>query len=1007
MWRPSRRKRTFKKRRAVHIEPGTTVCTLPRIENASVSRDAKKRRTDLHISDYHEKILTTVAEDEELPSCQMATRPMMSKCNVALVAVSFVVGADLDHAGESGGQSGVNLAVVATPSTSYVSGDTSLRALNDNNNPRNSRQRGPGSYGNWPRTGTQWVQYDWTQPISTKAIDVYWWDDRQGVRLPTACRLLHWNGTEFVPVPNASGLGVAGDQFNTTTFDEVRTSKLRLEIDGDGRFSTGLLEWKVYDSGNSPEFPPSVTAGLDRVVVLGGKTHLTGHVKTLTGDTAEEVRWSKVSGPGQVTFADARSLVTSASFSESGTYVLRLSAGRGGLSASSELAVKVEPPPSSGRLEVVDTTNYRIDNPLWNGRARALIARWIPHCIDQINRTDLTEGQGGIDNFVEAAKALKGEPHGRHKGYVFANAWVHQTIEAICIALMVDGNGDPEVLGAQKKMRATLEDWIPKILAAQEPDGYLHTAYTLADRARWPERWSPSHRGDHEGYVAGYFIESAINHFLLTQGKDRRLYDAAKKLADCWVANLGPGKKAWYDGHQEMEQALVRFGRFVNRVERNGRGDAYIKLAKFLLDCRRDGSEYDQSHLPVQQQYEAVGHAVRAVYSYSAMADVAAETGDLDYWSAVMSLWENLVNCKYYVTGGVGSGETSEGFGPNYSLRNEAYCESCSSCGLIFFQHKLNLAHRDARYADLYEETIYNALLGAVDLNGTTFNYTNPLVNGRRTAWHACPCCVGNIPRTLLMMPTWMYAKDAQSIYVNLFMGSTVNVQDVAGTDVEVVQKTDYPWEGSVAITVNPRQPTRFSLFIRVPDRNTSRLYSGSPPVRGLLSATLNGRPLSPNIEKGYAVIERRWEAGDKVAFCLPMAVQRIKADHRIEADRGRVALRYGPLIYCVERVDQREINQALGPGQLVAEWRGDLLQGVKVIKGTWADGSPMVAIPYYARLNRQPDRREDDRLPAPADGAAGISQVQSANAAATNSRAPGRRSRRAEINSMVWIKDQ
>ncbi|NLH74857.1 MAG: Tat pathway signal protein [Verrucomicrobia bacterium] len=932
---------------------------------------------------------------------------MTSTHRIALLAVLLAITPNTLLASDPGADSKVNLAVVATPSSSYVSGDTSLRALNDDNNPRNSRQRGPGSYGNWPRTGTQWVQYDWTQPISTRSVAVYWWDDRQGVRLPKACRLLYWNGTEFVPVPNPSGLGVTGDQFNITTFDEIRTTKLRLEIDSDGQFSTGLLEWKVFDSGNSPEFPPSVTAGVDRTVVLGGKTYLKGHVKTLKKDAAANVQWSKVSGPGQVTFDDAQSPVTVASFSAVGVYVLRLSAGREPLRASSDLTVKVEPRPPSDHLTPVQTSYYKLNSRLWNARAKALIAHWIPHCIDQINRTNLTQGQGGIDNFIEAAKALRGEPHGRHKGYVFANAWVHQTVESICIALMVDNQGDPEVIAAQEKMKATLEDWIPKILAAQEPDGYLHTAYTLADRAQWPERWSPNHRGDHEGYVAGYFIESAINHFMLTGGKDRRLYDAAKKLADCWVANLGPGKKEWFDGHQEMEQALVRFGRFVNEVEGNNRGDAYIKLAKFLLDCRRDGSEYDQSHLPVQQQYEAVGHAVRAAYSYSAMADVAIETGDLDYWSAVMSIWDNLVNRKYYVTGGIGSGETSEGFGPDYSLRNEAYCESCSSCGLIFFQHKLNLAHRDARYADLYEETLYNALLGAIDLEGTTFNYTNPLVDGRRTRWHACPCCVGNIPRTLLMIPTWTYAKDQSSIYVNLFLGSEITVPNVAGTDVRMVQKTEYPWDGVVVITVNPTKPARFSLFIRVPDRNTSRLYAGTPAVHGIESLKLNGTALSPQIEKGYAIIERDWQAGDTIELCLPMKVQRVKADHRIEADRGRVALRYGPLIYSVERVDQPDLNKVLGSSQLVAEWRPDLLQGVTVIKGTWNDGCPMLAVPYYARLNRTPDQTGTDRQSPQTSSTPNSPQVQNTNTSASSGPQPGPRPRRREVNSMVWIKDE
>ncbi len=530
----------------------------------------------------------------------------------------------------------------------------------------------------------------------------------------------------------------------------------------------------------------------------------------------------------------------------------------------------------SQRLDVVYTTRYSIDSPLWNARARTLIVDWIPHCIAYCERTDIApdQGDGGIDNFIEAGKANRGEPHGRHKGFVFSNAWIHQTVESMCIALMVDPQGDPEILNAQQHMHATLERWIPIILAAQMPDGYLQTAYILADRKEWPERWSPEHRGNHEGYVSGYFIESAINHYTLTDGKDLRLYNAAKKLADCWVANIGPGKKDWFDGHQEMEQALVRFGRFVNDQEGNHRGDAYITLAKFLLDSRRGGAEYDQSHLPPGQQYEAVGHAVRATYFYSGMADIAAETGDHDYQSAVLSLWDNMVNKKYYLTGGIGSGETSEGFGPNYSLRNNSYCESCSSCGLVFFQYKLNLAYHDAKYADLYEQTMYNALLGGVDLAGKSFCYTNPLVNTQRTLWHVCPCCVGNIPRTLLMMPTWAYVKSQTGLYVNMFVGSRIHVGKVAGTNVEMVQKTDYPWNGAIRITVNPEQATTFTVFVRIPNRTISKLYTDSPAISGVRRFAVNGVALTPHIEKGYAVVTREWKAGDHIELELPMEPQ-------------------------------------------------------------------------------------------------------------------------------------
>ena len=257
-----------------------------------------------------------------------------------------------------------------------------------------------------------------------------------------------------------------------------------------------------------------------------------------------------------MTFTNGTTLETTATFNKTGEYILQLKVQEDDLSSSSNLKVKVQQPPPSQRLDVVYTKRYKIDSPLWNDRAKAMIVNWIPWCIDQIDRTDLTLGEGGLDNFIEAGKALRGEPHGKHKGYVFSNAWVHQTIEAMSIALMIDPQGDKEIMAAQAKMKSTIEKWIPVILGAQEPDGYLQTAFTLRDTTRWKGRWEPRTRGNHEGYVAGYFHESAINHYTLTEGKDKRLYNAAKKLADCWVANIGPGKKEWYDGHQEMEQAL-------------------------------------------------------------------------------------------------------------------------------------------------------------------------------------------------------------------------------------------------------------------------------------------------------------------------------------------------------------------------------------------------------------------------------------------------------------------
>jgi hypothetical protein len=740
-------------------------------------------------------------------------------------------------------------------------------------------------------------------------------------------------------------------------------------------------------SAQTQTAPPALAAvaGVDRVVMNHGRTYLNGwagYGAPRTGrqgggrgaaatpppadpGPAPTLTWSKLSGPGTVTFADPKAAVTTAMFPTPGEYVLQATADNGATTATSTLTVTVELPPPSTQLTPVVTKRHAITSPLWAARTKALIVSWIPHCVDQINRTDLQQGPGGIDNFIEAAKALRGEEHAAHKGYVFSNAWVHQTVESMSLALMVDPRGDRDIIQAQAKMKATLEDWIPKILAAQHPDGYLQTAFTLRNTTRWAERWTAQGRGNHEGYTAGYFIESAINHYSMTEHKDARLYNAAKKLADCWADHIGPPpKQEWFDGHQEMEQALVRFGRFVNEVEggparasgQAGPGDRYITLAKFLLDCRKGGTEYDQSHLPVVQQYEAVGHAVRAVYTYSGMADVAVETHDVDYQSAVKSLWDNVVHRKYYVTGGVASGESSEGFGPNYSLRNNAYCEACSSCGEIFFQWKLHLAYHEARYADLYEQTLYNGLFGALDLEGRNFYYTNPLdARDQRTPWHACPCCVGNLARTMLMLPTWMYSKGADGIYVNLFAGSAVTVDNVAGTNVELVQTTDYPWSGKVSIAVNPEAPKTFAVKIRVPNRDVSRLYTAKPAANGLTRLSVNGASATPATVDGYAVITRAWKKGDTIAFELPMPVQRVYASEKIAADKDKVALRVGPLVYNIEQVDQ-DITGVLDPtATLTTAWRGDLLGGVTVIRGAFADGTPMIAIPNYARFNRNP----------------------------------------------------
>ena len=848
---------------------------------------------------------------------------------------------------ESAKPAPVNVALAAKPSTSFVSGHETLDAINDGFEPANSGDKRHGAYGNWAQKGTAWVQYEWSKPISSASIAVYWFDDGGGVRLPKAARLLYWDGQAFVPVKNPSGLGVEGNKYNTTAFDEVTTTKLKLEFDSLETASTGILEFKVYDSGKSSKFPPMVKAGVDRSVMLPGKTWLNAFSKAVATSDKMKITWSKKSGPGKVIFENKEAAETTAIFSKVGAYVLACTVDDGDMTASDTLNVRVENLPPAVHLNPVYTKRYKVNSQLWNSRVKKLITNWIPHCYTKISDPEIPEG--GIENFMEAGNKNAGRPFKPHRGPVFANAWVHNTFESMCVALMVDPQGDQEIINAQHAIQAKIDDWMPKLLSAQEADGYMQTFFTLGGHQRWTDR------NAHEGYLSGYFIEGSIAHYLMTDRKDPRMYEAAKRLADCWYAHIGPApKKTWYDGHQELEQALVRLARLVEDVEGPGQGKNYIELAKFLIDSRKNDSEYDQSHLPVIHQYEAVGHAVRAVYFYSGLADVAMETGDVDYLSSAMSLWNNIVNKKYYVTGGVGSGETSEGFGKNYSLPNNAYCESCSGSGELFFQYKMNMTYHDTKYADLYEETLYNAILGDIDIEGQNFTYTNPLDSGHeRYKWHGCPCCIGNIPRTLLMLPTWTYLKDKDGLYVNLFIGGTMTVEKVAGTDVEMVQTTDYPWSGDVAITVNPAKTRKFTIRIREPDRQVSGLYTSTPAVSGITSISVNGKPVKPATANGYAVITREWKAGDTIDLVLPMKVQRVKADPKVPADVGKVALRYGPLVYNIESADQ-DINLPLSPdAALATEWNPNLLYGVMVIKGKFSNGAPMMAIPYYARNNR------------------------------------------------------
>jgi DUF1680 family protein len=765
-------------------------------------------------------------------------------------------------------------------STSFVSGWENLNAINDGVTPANSADHSHGAYGNWSSTGTNWIQYDFNQSVSVSSVAVYWWNDGGGIAFPTSSSVQYWNGSSYVNVQNAVGNGVAGNQFNTTTFTPVTTTRIRLNMTN-ATSSTGVLEFQVWGVGVGPTTTPTNTATPNPTAAPGAYLSLM--------------------------------------YPESG---------------------------------------WKVNNTFWSERIKKVICNEIPVYYNRLNNA--AEASGGMDNFVQAQRKMAGLSFKAHVGYWFSNAYPHNVLQAMCRARMVDPQGDTEIINAQNAMLTQINNWIPIILAAREPDGYLHTWTTLGNNARWTDHAA------HEGYTAGYFIEAAIAHYQMTNFTDPILFDAAKKLADCWFNNIGPApKRTWYDGHEEMEQALTRFSRFCGALGDSTRAANYASLAKFLIDSRGPGgSDYDQTTLKPVNQTTAVGHAVRAMYLYSGMTDVAMLHNNSAYFTAVNAIWDNFVNRKYYVTGGVGSGATSEGFGPDYALPNNSYCETCAGCGNLFFQHMMHLAYADGKYMDLAEEVLYNNIVGTMDLGGTNYEYTNPLDESAalRTAWVTnVPCCAGNYPRVILTMPSWMYSKrvggSGNALYVNLFVGSVVTFNNVFGsTGVTLTQVTNYPWDGTVTLTVSPTTPTAFTLYVRSPQRSVSTLYTHTPSSDGITSMTVNGGSVSTTPTNGYVAINRTWTAGDQVSFTLPLNVQRIKAISNVAADVGRVALQRGPIIFNIEGVDNGNVDPTtliLPPANpLTATWDAALLGGVYKITGNFTTRA-LLAIPWYKRYNR------------------------------------------------------
>ena len=556
-------------------------------------------------------------------------------------------------------------------------------------------------------------------------------------------------------------------------------------------------------------------------------------------------------------------------------------------------------------IKAADMTNVAIQAGFWLPRFET--NRVVTVKVD----FEKSEETGRLANFREAAKRAQGT----FKGCPFDDSDVFKIIEGAAYTLAT--HPDP-------KLEKYLDDLITDIAGAQETDGYLYTARTLGmekvkgfPRAGMmgPERWSNT-GASHEFYNMGHMIEAGVAYWRVT-GK-RSLLDVAIKAADMMdrTFGYGPGQIQRVPGHEEIELALCKLYRATGEVR-------YLKLAKTLLDFRGNGRAYNQNHLPVTQQDQACGHAVRAGYLYTAMADVAALLGDPSYRVASERLWKDVVDTKLHLNGGIGAhrravvpgfGSVGEAFGAPYDLPNEnAYLETCAAIANALWNDRLFLFSGDGKYMDVIERIIYNGFLSGISLSGDEFFYPNPLASAggyRRSKWFGCSCCPVNVVRFIPQIAQYAYSTSGDTAYLNLYIASDVRLALSSGT-VTLAQRTDYPWKGTSAVTVTPASDgQRFALKVRIPGWATGRpvpsaLYEQTVPADvSAVTVKVNGAPVPLALDKGYCTIDRAWRRGDTVSVDLSMPVKRIKADSRVAADRGRLAVERGPIVWCAEGID-------------------------------------------------------------------------------------------------------
>lgn len=574
-------------------------------------------------------------------------------------------------------------------------------------------------------------------------------------------------------------------------------------------------------------------------------------------------------------------------------------------------------------INQVDFSHVKIQDSFWSPRLEKHTSATLPVCIDQIeNQT------GRMQNFINASKG-----EGKHSGIFFDDSDVYKALEGIAYSLI--NNPNP-------KLEKKADEWISHIASAQQPDGYINTFYTLTGLEK---RWKNMDK--HEMYCAGHLIEAAVAYYQAT-GK-RTLLDVGIKMANHMMSVFGPGKRDWVPGHEEIELALVKLYQTTNE-------EKYLDFAYWLLEERGHGHgskgdegdwnpAYYQDEIPVRNLESISGHAVRCMYLYCGMADVAALKHDTAYISAMNKLWDDVVLRNMYVTGGIGSSKHNEGFTEDYDLPNlEAYCETCASVGMVYWNQRMNQFTGDSKYIDVLERSMYNGALAGVSLSGDRFFYVNPLESHgdhHRKAWYGCACCPSQISRFLPSIGNYIYGISNNSIWVNLFIGNTTEIS-IDNQKVTLKEETNYPWDGIVNLSINAERPVNKDLRIRIP--GWCHKYSLS----------VNGENKSFGKEKGYVVISN-WKPGDKITLDMDMPVEMVSADPRVKQDVGKRAIQRGPLVYCMEEMDNNHgfSKLALTKNSTFDIEKEEILPGVTHVIHAKTEQGTLTFIPYYAWDNR------------------------------------------------------